>query len=217
MSSGSRDDVIGRVEGAAGCETPFPAPPHKGEGSSAGKNVDWAAVREAYELSDETVSSIRERFGLSRYQLERQRTLDGWTVRPQIARNDVLRQRGHSIGGRGLELRLNRLVTVGLEMLEKRVIEEGITEANARTLTELLRALEIRMRSKRNEKAAKAREKKSNDAGYDFRDDRAWLEAELNRRLDGLGRQGEAAASPRADEQRGDADLSRGVEELGAA
>ena len=39
------------------------------------------------------------------------------------------------------------------------------------------------MRSKRTEKAAKAREKKNNDAGYDFRDDPAWLDAEFERRL----------------------------------
>jgi hypothetical protein len=85
-------------------------------------------------------------------------------------------------------------------MLEKRLAEEGLTEGNARTLTELCRAQEIRMRSTRNEKAAKAREKKNNDAGQDYRDDPAWARAELKRRirqiraaigLGGPGRQGE--------------------------
>jgi hypothetical protein len=42
------------------------------------------------------------------------------------------------------------------------------------------------MRSIRNEKAVKAREKKNHDAGRDFRDEPAWLIAELNRRLDRL-------------------------------
>jgi hypothetical protein len=58
-----------------------------------------------------------------------------------------------------------------------------MTETNARTLKELCRAQETMMRSKRTEKAAKAREKKNNDAGYDFRDDPAWLREQLERRI----------------------------------
>ena len=86
--------------------------------------------------------------------------------------------------GEALEYRLNRMVTHGTAMLERKIADEGMTEANARTLKELCRAQETRMRSKRTEKVAKAREKKNNDAGYDFRDDPAWLDAEINRRLD---------------------------------
>ena len=52
------------------------------------------------------------------------------------------------------------------------------------------------MRSKRNEKAAKARETKKHDAGYDFRDDPAWLDAEINRRLDRLSTAGGAGGDP---------------------
>ena len=100
------------------------------------------------------------------------------------------------VGSEALDFRLNRLVAIGTSMLERKVADEGMTEANARTLKELCRAQETRMRSTRNEKAAKAREKKSTDDGYDFRDDPAWLRAEINRRLDRLFDPGAMAGVP---------------------
>jgi hypothetical protein len=145
--------------------------------------VDWAEVRRAYELTGEGVASIQRRFGLTPSQFRKHRVDGGWATRPAVAQPGPL-QGTKPVGDETIEYRLNRLVTIGLAMLEKRVGEEGMTEANARTLTEIARAQEIRMRSKRNEKAAKAREKKNNDAGYDFRDDPEWLLAELTRRLD---------------------------------
>ncbi len=168
-------------------DPPASQPPRNADDGAADDSVDWAEVRRAYELSEETVSSIRERFGLSRYQLAQRRTAESWTARPQIARRGLTRRRA-SIGSQALVYRLNRLVTIGLAMLEKQISDEGMTENNARTLTELCRAQEIRMRSNRNHKAAKAREKKNNDAGHDFRDDPEWLLAEINRRLDRLGK-----------------------------
>jgi len=127
-------------------------------------------VRRAYELSGESVAAIRERFGLTVSELRSRRIAEGWTARPAVAEKSRLPYR-KALGPELLELRLNKLMTTGVAMLEKRLAEEGLTEANARTLTELVRAQEMRMRSKRNEKAAKARETKKHDAGYDFRDD----------------------------------------------
>ncbi len=147
-SADTRGEGFG-AEGGAG--TPHPTPREaRGhllpQGEKAGA-VPWDEVRQAYELSEETVGSILDRFGLSRYALEKQRVAEGWTTRPQVARPGSLRLGGASIGSQAIGYRLNRLVTVGLAMLEKRVGEEGMTEANARTLTELTRAQEIMMRT----------------------------------------------------------------------
>ena len=176
------------------------------EGSAEGfpgaeKSVDWEEVRRVYELSGERVGAIRERFGLTEYQFRRRRTLGGWTARPQVAEPGAL-QGCKPVGAEALDFRLNRLVAIGTSMLERKVADEGMTEANARTLKELCRAQETRMRSTRNEKAAKAREKKSTDDGHDFRDDPAWLRAEINRRLDRLfdpGAMGGASRNSTAD------------------
>jgi hypothetical protein len=149
-------------------------------------------VRRAYELTGETTASIQRRFGLTAWQLRKRREDEEWMTRPAVAEPGPL-QGYKPVGDDTIEYRLNRLVTIGLAMLEKRIGGEGMTEMDARTLTELARAQEIRMRAKRNEKAAKAREKKNHDAGYDFRDDPEWLLAEINRRLDRLsGRSAEA-------------------------
>jgi hypothetical protein len=164
---------------------------HDDSSVASSPDVDWAEVRRVYELSEETVGAILDRFGLSRYQLEKRRVAEGWTTRPQIARPGMPKRPG-SIGSQALAYRMNRLFTLGLAMLEKKVDEEGMTETNARTLTELARAQEITMRSTRNEKAAKAREKKNTDAGRDFRDDPAWLIAEIERKLGRLAEGNEA-------------------------
>ena len=174
-------------------------PRQKGEGGTAGDGaraarakaasergqrhagVDWDEVRRAYELTNETVPAIRKRFGLSVHDLRARRIAEAWTARPPIAQPGKLPRRVPA-GADALQLKLNKLLVVGVAMLEKRLADEGMTEGNARTLTELCRAEEIRMRSKRNEKAAKARETKKHDAGYDFRDDPAWLDAEIDRR-----------------------------------
>ena len=117
-------------------------PPASGEGVA----VDWAEVRRVYELSGETVASIIRRFGLSREALRRRRVGGGWATRPPAAEPGPLQ--GHkAVGSEAIELRLNKLVAIGVAMLEKRVAEEGMTEANARTLKELCRAEEVRMRS----------------------------------------------------------------------
>jgi hypothetical protein len=144
------------------------------------------AVRRAYELTREPVPSICKRFGLTKFGLQTLRLKHGWTARPQIARPGPLQgQEGQwPLASEAVDYRLNRIVAIGLDMLERKIADEGMTEANARTLKELCHAQEIRMRSTRNEKAAKAREKKSDDAGHDFRDDPNWLKAEFSRRLD---------------------------------
>ena len=154
--------------------------------------IDWAEVRRVYELRVESVPSIQRRFGLTAYQLRRVREREDWTKRPPVIKPGPLQ--GHkAVGVDALELKLNKLVSIGIEMLQQKVADEGMTETNARTLKELCRAQETRMRSTRNEKAAKAREKKNNDAAPDFRDDPAWLDAEFKRRLDRMFGEGGAA------------------------
>lgn len=168
--------------------------------ASADEAVDWEAVRRAYELSGESVAAIQRRFGVTPSQLRRRRVGEGWTTRPAVATPGP--QQGRKpIGEESLDFRLNRLLTVGLAMLEKRIGEEGMTETNARTLTELARAQEIRMRSMRTHKAAKAREKKNKNAGQHFRDDPAWLLAEINRRLDRLTEEAEPREETYASEK----------------
>jgi hypothetical protein len=72
------------------------------------------------------------------------------------------------------------------------------------------------MRSRRNEKAAKAGEKKSKDAGYDFRDDPEWLDAELDRRIERLARAGGGTREEEgAGEPGGEARAAGGLAELG--
>jgi hypothetical protein len=139
-------------------------------------------VRRAYELGADSVAAIRKRFGLTPWQLRCARERGDWTTRPAAAKPGPL-QGYKPVGAEALELKLNRLVAIGAAMLERKIADEGMTETNARTLKELCRAQETSMRSKRTEKAAKAREKKNNDAGYDFRDDPAWLDAEFERRI----------------------------------
>jgi transposase-like protein len=177
---------------------------------AAASAVDWNEVRRAYELSGESVASIRRRFGLTPHALRVVRVAEGWTPRPPIAKPGPL-QGKKPVGSEALELRLSRLLAVGVAMLEKRLAEEGMTETNARTLTELVRAQEITMRSKRNEKAAKARETKKHDAGYDFRDDPAWLDAEIDRRIARLREDREAGGAEGADTG-GEAGVSGGLE-----
>jgi hypothetical protein len=152
--------------------------------------VDWEEMRRAYELSGETVSAIRARFGLTESQLRRRREAEGWTARPPIAKRGPLPRR-KAVGTDVIELRLNKLLTIGIAMLEKSLAEEGLTEANARALKELCRAEESRMRTSR-QKTGKTRETKKDDAGTDFRDDPIWLDAEIRRRIERLTRAQEA-------------------------
>jgi hypothetical protein len=144
-------------------------------------------VRRAYELTGETTASIRERFGLTENELRKMRKAGGWIVRPPCALPGPLGRRKPL--AEALEYRLDRLATLGVVMLEKRIADNGIDQANARTLTELCRAREIMMREIRKEKAAKARETKNDDFGP--ADDIAFIRAELERRIRNLGRDGE--------------------------
>lgn len=178
-----------------------------GESCGAGGSIDWEEVRRAYELSGESVAEIQQRFGLTASQLTKRRVAEDWTPRPQIAKPGPLQ--GHKLVGiEALELRLNRLVAIGTAMLEKNLAENGMTEANARTLTELCRAEELRMRSTLK-KTAKSRETKNNDAGYDFRDDPEWLDAELKRRLALLIEDRDANCADRQEGPEGAAGISR--------
>ena len=170
-----------------------------GASGAAEGSVDWAEVRRAYELSGEAVASIQRRFALTPRELRKAREGGDWATRAAVAEPGALQGR-KPVGHDAVELKLNRLVVIGTAMLEKRLAEEGLTEANARTLVELCRAEELRMRTTR-QKTGKTRETKNHDADYDFRDDPAWLRAELNRRLDRLfgpeamgGVSGDAAA-----------------------
>lgn len=181
--------------------------------SAPERRIDWREVRRVYELGADSVPAIIERFGLKPYQLRKVREAENWTTRRPAAKPGPLQ--GHKpVGADALDFRLHRLVAIGTGMLEQKVAEQGMTEANARTLRELCRAQEIRMRSTRSEKAAKAREKKNNDAGHDFRDDPAWLRAELTRRLEHLTRGGaDSGASPRGRVDEGAEEVSGGLAE----
>ena len=95
-----------------------------------------------------------------------------------------------------LELRLNKLVVTCMAMLDDKLKKEGLTLENARLVTEMCRAEELRMRTTR-QKTGKTRETKNNDAAHDFRDDPVWLDAELNRRLARLTETREAAGGHR--------------------
>ena len=196
--------------------SPLPDPPPRGgrelkHSADAKLAVDWQAVRRAYELSGDTVASIRARFGLSVHDLRQRRVAERWTARPQVARTGPLPMplRRLAVGCEAIEFRLNRLLSLGIALLEKRLAEEGLTDANARTLTELCRAEESRMRTIR-QKTGKTRETKNHDAGYDFRDDPAWLDAEIRRRIERLTRAQEAQGA--SDEvEGGEAGGARGL------
>ncbi len=191
-----------------GRPTPSPA---GGEGARSAREsaaqeraaVDWEEVRRAYELSGESVAAIQERFRLTKHQLTKRRIAEAWTTRPPIAKRSALPPR-RQVGAEALELKLNKLLVTGIAMLAKRLAEEGLTDQNARALTELCRAEEIRMRSTRT-RTAKAREMKKHDAGYDFRDDPACLDAEINRRLDRLNTAGGAGGDPAQGDAGGEA------------
>lgn len=182
--------------------------------------IDWQAVRRLYELGADSVTAIRKRFGLTAWQFRRARERGDWTTRPAAAKPGPL-QGYKPVGAEALELKLNRLVAIGAAMLERKIADEGMTETNARTLKELCRAQETSMRSKRTEKAAKAREKKNNDAGYDFRDDPAWLNAEINRRLDRLFDKSGVGSGGRRTDAGGEAGTGSGLavptERMGSA
>jgi hypothetical protein len=47
--------------------------------------VDWAAVRHHYEAGELPLCEIRERFGITQYQLLMARLRGGWETRPQVA------------------------------------------------------------------------------------------------------------------------------------
>jgi hypothetical protein len=181
-SSADRNFHLPLSERSEKPERPFLRQGREGDAARDDKTIDVEALRRAYELTGETVASIRRRFGLSAWQFRRLREGGRWTTRDPVAKPGPLH--GYKpVGEEALELRLSRLLAIGSAMLARKVAEEGMTETNARTLKELCRAQETMMRSKRTEKAAKAREKKNNDAGYDFRDDPAWLREQLERRI----------------------------------
>jgi hypothetical protein len=163
------------------------------ESGAAQPPIDLTEARRLYETSGIPIAALCRRLGWTECKLRTIRIREGWTPRPQVAVPNGLPRRKPS-GDEALEFRLNRLIVTGAGMLETRLAREGMTEANARMLTELWRAQEMRMRSEKA-KHARIREKKNNDGGRDFRDDPAWLLAEFTRRL---GRMGEAAAGAEA-------------------
>ncbi len=129
------------------------------------------------------MESIRERFKLSKHRLRTRQRHEGWTVRRQVATPYRLPHR-KPVGADEIGFRLNRLLVNELAMLERRLAEEGMSEANARTLVELCRAEEIRMRSIANKaKTAKTRETKDHDDGADASADEGWLRTELKKRI----------------------------------
>jgi hypothetical protein len=167
-----------------------------GEGSDDGAplpapaGVDPEEVRRAYELTRESTASICTRYGLTKHQFETMRVRGGWTSRAPAAPRGPLTGR-KAVGADDLKYRMNRLATFGMDMLEIKVAANaGFDEASARTFVELCRARDIMMREIRNEKAAKARETKNNDSGRNPADDIAFIRAELERRIERLGRQG---------------------------
>ena len=142
--------------------------------------MDAEAVRRDYEGGARPVPAILEKHRITRWWLAQARYAGGWTPRPPGARLDM-----PPAGMDQAEARLSRMLANATAMLERKMDEEGVTEANARRLTELSRAQEIRMRTTRASKEnAKTRETKNkNDANADYRSDPAWLRAELERRI----------------------------------
>jgi hypothetical protein len=92
----------------------------------AAADVDWEAVREAYELSDESVSAIEKRFGLTKHQLTRARLTGRWTTRPPVAKRKPILPRRRAVGTDIIAYRLNKLLVVGMALLETRLAEDGI-------------------------------------------------------------------------------------------
>ncbi len=168
--------------------------------------VDWADVRQAYERNEESVAAIQRRFGLTARELRQRRESEGWTPRAPVAKRAISPATSNKTVD--LEQRLTSLVAAGVDSLTKQFAKEELNIGTARVLTELCRAADIMKRSQRMQKSGRAREKKNNDAGHDFRDDPEWLLAEINRRLDRLGKH---AASQAAGDPAG------GTEEEGAA
>jgi hypothetical protein len=146
-----------------------------GADAANGRGVDTAAIRRDYELGIERIDVICARHGITEYRLRRLREQGGWT-----ARTGAVPQRGLPSTA---DRRLNALVSTGIGLLERRMADEGLTKGTAELLGVLCRAREARMRAKRNEKAAKARETKTKDEPRDHTDDPAWIRAELERRI----------------------------------
>jgi hypothetical protein len=111
------------------------------------------------------------------------------------------------LGVDNIELRLNRLITFGVALLERQTAEHGIDEPKARALAALCRAQEIMMRSVRQKNML--REKKNKNDGTDFRDDPVWLAAEFARRIYGVQAPGRGGAGSALRELAG-----RGTEEV---
>lgn len=138
-----------------------------GEGAAAVDGaIDWAEVRRAYEFSGETVRAIRERFGLTKERLRWWRESERWTNRPPATRPKPF-PASRIERAATLSLRLQVAISFGLDLLERRIAEEGLTDANARTLTELCRAQEILMRSIRTDRGDKTGEKSNKNDGPD--------------------------------------------------
>ena len=167
------------------------------EGGGGGE-IDWSAVKRAYEMPGESVASIRRRFGLTVWQLRWRREKEGWATRPPVVTMAPSPDTGPG-GARGAGAEIERIVSLGAAMIGRRVAAEGMTEANARTLGELCRARESLMRSRKREEGGKPRGKHARDdraersepgglAGAEREADLAWKRAELTRRFNALRR-----------------------------
>jgi hypothetical protein len=190
------------------------------------KKINWPYVRRIYELTAIPTVEILKRFGLTESQLRHRRESEGWQPRPSVAGE---RRRADSFG----RLR-ERMLTV-LSILLGR-IEEGVVltntydHAHAEGLCTLAAGwgslqtaeegeLSMPRHAMKARETTSIREKKNNDAGYDFRDDPVWLVDELNRRLDRLHGQDEAAGAGQAPDRAADAGARGGLAaaELGSA
>lgn len=166
--------------------------------------IPWGEIRRVYELTETPTIEILRRYGLTKSQLRWRRQSETWETRPSAA----MQKRKASEPER-LRARMLSLHAVMLARLEEWVAGvEDFETSQARAFAVLAAGLDHITRSDEREvfemakRAAKpttataAREKKNSDAGYDFRNDPAWLDAEINRRLDRLQERGGEDAHP---------------------
>lgn len=209
----------------------LPAGAEDGGGAEAGekREIAWGEIRRVYELTNTPTIEILRRYGLTESQLRWRRTSEKWEPRPPAAV-----QRAKADSPERLKARMLSLYAVLVSRFENWIAKaEEFEAAQASALAVLAAGFGHLTRSDEREDfwmarhtgksrtATAPREKKNNDAGYDFRDDPAWLDAEINRRLDRLFDKKGVGGGPRRDEAGGEAgasgELAMQAERMGGA
>jgi len=174
------------LEGDGGGGAVAARPGRKARGSSL-PEVHRAELRLDYEAGELAIPELCEKYGLKQSQLRTIRELGGWVNRQSVG--VPLRRRPATGPAERLCDRMRRSLLVQLLRLDARS-GEGDPEAQARTLTELIRGGRLLAMTERQQKSDKAAEagltKKNNNAGPDPSLDPAFLRDELKRKLDRL-------------------------------